>query len=81
MEYKKSYACESGKDGCGFILWKTMSGKEVTSIQVQNILQKGKSDLIKGFVSKTGKKFDAYLKLDTDFKVVFEFPEQKNSRK
>ena len=81
VEYKKSYACESGKDGCGFILWKTMSGKEVTSIQVQNILQKGKSDLIKGFVSKTGKKFDAYLKLDTDFKVVFEFPEQKNSRK
>ena len=81
VEYKKFYACESGKDGCGFIIWKTMSGKEITSIQVQNILQKGKSDLIKGFVSKTGKKFDAYLKLDTDFKVVFEFPEQKNSRK
>lgn len=81
VEYKKFYVCESGKDGCGFIIWKTMSGKEITSIQVQNILQKGKSDLIKGFVSKTGKKFDAYLKLDTDFKVVFEFPEQKNSRK
>ena len=81
VEYKKSYACESGKNSCGFILWKTMSGKEIPLIQIQNILQKGKSDLIKGFVSKTGKKFDAYLKLDTDFKVVFEFPEQKNNRK
>ena len=22
MEFPKSYSCESGKDGCGFVIWK-----------------------------------------------------------
>ena len=81
VEYKKFYACESGKDGCGFIVWKTVSGKEITSAQAKKILEKGKSDLIKGFISKTGKNFDAYLKLDTDCKVVFEFPKSNFKKK
>lgn len=81
VEYPKSYSCESGKDGCGFVVWKTISGKEITSAQAKKILEKGKSDLIKGFVSKTGKNFDAYLKLDTDCKVVFEFPKSNFKKK
>ena len=81
VEYKKFYACGSGKDGCGFIVWKTVSGKEITSAQAKKILEKGKSDLIKGFISKTGKNFDAYLKLDTDCKVVFEFPKSNFKKK
>jgi hypothetical protein len=40
---------------------------------MQMLLQNGRSSKIKGFISKNGKPFDAYLKLDDNGKVVFDF--------
>ena len=77
VEWPKSYSCESGKDGCGFIIWKTVAGKTLTKAQVTKLLLKKKTDLIKGFSNKAGKKFDAYLVLKSDFTLGFEFPERK----
>ena len=72
--YPKSYSCESGKNGCGFVIWKTIAGKEITPTQAEKLLTKGTSDMIKGFTSKTGKKFDARLKLNpATFITEFEF--------
>lgn len=79
--YPKSYSCESGKDGCGFVIWKTIAGKEITPTQAEKLLTKGISDIIKGFTSKAGKKFDARLKLNkSTFAVEFEF-DSKGSKK
>jgi len=44
------------------------------------LLTKGKTAVIKGFKSKAGKAFDAGLKLDENYQVVFDFPE-KNAGK
>lgn len=77
FEYPKSFSCESGKDGCGFVVWKTIAGKTITAAQVKKLVEKGKTDLIKGFKSKTGKSFDAYLLLDEGGKTAFEFPNRK----
>lgn len=77
VELPKSYACSSGKNGCGFMIWKTMSGKSVSAAQAKKILEKKKSDLIKGFQSKQGKSFDAYIVLKDDNTVGFEFPPRK----
>lgn len=77
LDYPKTYACESGKDGCGFTIWKTISGKSIPSVQAKKLLDKKKTDLIKGFKGKTGKSFDAYLKLNTEHKVEFEFKSKK----
>ena len=77
LDYPKTYACESGKDGCGFTIWKTISGKSIPSAQAKKLLDKKKTDLIKGFKGKTGKSFDAYLKLNTEHKVEFEFKSKK----
>ncbi len=72
--YPKSYSCESGKDGCGFVIWKTIAGKEITPTQAEKLLTKGKTDIIKGFTSKAGKPFDARLKLNkSTFAIKFEF--------
>lgn len=72
--YPKSYSCESGKDGCGFVIWKTVAGKEISLAQAEKLLTKGKTDLIKGFTSKAGKPFDAHLKLNkSTFAIEFEF--------
>ncbi|MCB5855941.1 topoisomerase C-terminal repeat-containing protein [Flavonifractor plautii] len=72
--YPKSYSCESGKGGCGFTIWKSIAQKSITEAQVKKLLATGRSSLIKGFVSKAGKNFDAYLILKDDHQVGFEFP-------
>ena len=78
MEFPKSYSCESGKDGCGFVIWKSISDKSISAAQAKNLLEKRKTDLIKGFTSKkTGNRFDAFLVLKDDNSVGFEFPPRK----
>ena len=77
VEYPKSFSCESGKDGCGFVIWKTMASKAISKVQAVKLLEKGKTDLIKGFTSKAGKPFDAYLVLKEDKTVGFDFPPRK----
>ncbi len=44
---------------------------------IRQLLEKGKTELIKGFISKKRKPFDAYLLLDNQGKVTFEFPPRK----
>jgi len=41
------------------------------------LLTNGKTSLIKGFKSKGGKTFDAFLKFDDNYRVIFDFPEKK----
>lgn len=73
VEGKKGYGCSAWKEGCKFVIWKEIAGKKITMRQAQNLLEKGKTDLIKGFKSKKGNSFDAYLVLN-DGKVSFSFP-------
>lgn len=80
MAYPKSYSCESGKNGCGFVIWKNIAGKELSSNQVKKLLDEGKTSLIKGFKGKTGKSFDAYLLLNSEHKTEFEFPKYKRRK-
>jgi DNA topoisomerase-3 len=50
-------------------------GKAIPKEQAQKLLATGKTDLLDGFISKRGRPFSAYLKLE-DGKVGFEFPEK-----
>lgn len=77
VEYPKSFSCESGKGGCGFVIWKTTASKAISKAQAVKLLAKGKTDLIKGFTSKAGKPFDANLVLKEDKTVGFDFPPRK----
>lgn len=73
IEWQKGFSCESGKNGCGFVVWKTIAGKNISAAQAKKLIEKKRTDLIKGFTSKTGNKFDAYLILKDDFSTGFEF--------
>ena len=74
VEYPKSYGCESGKDGCGFVIWKKISGKTIPESAARSLLDYGKSAKLKGFKKKDGSgTFSAYLMLDKEFKVAFKF--------
>lgn len=73
----KAYSCNGGKDGCGFIVWKSIAEKNISAAQAKKLIGKRKTDLIKGFKSRSGKEFNAYLILKDDFSVGYEFDKKK----
>lgn len=73
----KAYSCSGGRDGCGFIIWKTIAGKSISSTQAEKLISSGRTGLIKGFKAKSGNDFDAYLVLRDDKTIGFEFPKRK----
>jgi DNA topoisomerase-3 len=78
---QKAFGCSRWKAGCDFKIWKVIASKTISKTQAKKIIKKGESDLIKGFKSKKGSKFDTVLKLDEDCRVVFSFPERKDTPK
>ena len=77
LQTAKAYSCCGGRDGCGFIIWKTIASKNISVAQAKKLIEKKKTDLIKGFKSKTGKEFNAYIVLKDDFSTAFEFENKK----
>ncbi len=61
------------KTGCNFSIFKTVGNKALSEKQLTDLVVKGKTGKIKGFVGKSGKEFDAKLILNKDFKVEFDF--------
>ena len=78
FDTENSYICErsqTAKSPCKFRLSKTILGRDIPKEQAQKLITTGKTDLIDGFISKRGRPFSAYLKLE-DGKVGFAFPEK-----
>lgn len=76
IEGKMAFGCSGYKEGCKFVIWKTISGKKITSANAKKLLEKGQTSVIKGFTSKnSGKSFDAALIFDANHKVIFSFPQ------
>ena len=75
------YCCENykGKEGgCTFALPGKICDKTLTDKQIQDLVMKKKTGLIKGFKSKSGKNFDAFLAFK-DNKIQFDFPAPEES--
>lgn len=73
IENKKAYGCSGWREGCKFVIWKRIAGKKISQAQAKKIIERGRSDLIKGFESKKGNKFDAYLQSENG-EIKFDFP-------
>ncbi len=72
-DFPKSYSCSRWKEGCQFTIWKVVAKKKLSESQVKKLMTDKKTDLIKGFKSKAGKPFEAYLTMNKEGKVEFEF--------
>jgi DNA topoisomerase III len=64
IEQEKSYRCSGWRSGCKFAIWKTIAGKRISARTAQALLRRGRSQVLKGFKAKSGRAFDARLKLD-----------------
>ncbi|MCI5621185.1 MAG: DNA topoisomerase [Lachnospiraceae bacterium] len=63
------------EDSCRFSIGK-IAGVKLKDSQIKQLLLTKKTDPIAGFVSKSGKKFEAPLKLTEDGRIQFDFPER-----
>lgn len=72
-DFPKSFSCSRWREGCGFTIWKVVANKKLSDSQIKSLVTSRKTDLIKGFKSKAGKPFEAYLILNKEGKVEFEF--------
>jgi DNA topoisomerase-3 len=76
-----SSVCKCQDESCDFVMFRNCGGKKLSDDIFIELLSEGKTRLIKGFMSKAGKRFDAYLILNSECKVAYEFPERKSGYK
>lgn len=66
METSFGFGCanyrQDDPDSCRFAIG-TMAGKDLNAAQVNELLNQGRTGTIRGFKSKSGKKFDACVAL------------------
>lgn len=72
LKSRYGYACSGYKEGCNFSINAVICKRVISKKNAQMLLETGKTSEIQGFVSKTGKPFNATLKLEND-RVVFDF--------
>lgn len=75
---ERAYACENAiasPKTCTFRISKMILHRDIPKEQVQKLITAGKTDLLPKFISKKGRPFSAYLKLENG-KVGFEFAEK-----
>ncbi len=70
--HEKAAGCSRYKEGCNFVVWRTMAGKKLTDNQIKTLIEKGKTPILKGFKNKSGQPFEASLHYK-DGSVTFEF--------
>ena len=75
IQGEKGYGCSLWRreeGGCRFIIWKTIAGREMGVELVAELLRKGATDRLDGFVSRKGAPFSARLKIEPpDYAVKF----------
>lgn len=69
-----NYSREDAEHSCRFFINQKIAGVKITDSIVKHLIATKKTEVIQGFVSKSGSKFDAPLKLSEDGQVVFDFP-------
>ena len=58
---------------CSWIQFRTVCGVTLSAAELQRLVNDGRTGLIKGMKSKSGKKFDAFIVMDVGCRTAFEF--------
>lgn len=66
---------------CGMPVFKQVAGKLLIDADITDLLTKGKTRTLNGFISKQGKSFSAAIAFDENFNTKFVFAERKTAEK
>lgn len=83
FETPAAFMSESALEGDeknGLRISKIILSKQLTTENIQQLLANRKTELIEGFISKKKRPFDAYLLLNDNGKISFEFPPRKSKK-
>lgn len=83
FETPAGYMSESalaGDEKKGLKIGKIILSREIQPNHIRQLLSDGKTELIQGFISKKRRPFDAYLVLEKNGKISFEFPPRKQQK-
>jgi len=73
IEGEKGYGCIRWRQGCKFVVWKSMSSHTIPVAMIRTLLKDGVTPFIQKFKRRDGTRFDARLKLEDGGKVGFDF--------
>ncbi len=76
--YSKVASCRN--ENCDFHIFRHLCGYQLSESNIKDLLEKRKTAMLKGLVSKAGKKFNARLILKEDLTTTLEF-DTKNKKK
>lgn len=68
-------------ENCNWVQFRNVCGVQIGIADIESLVNKGKTSLIKGMKSKSGKKFDAYIVLNEKAESSFEFEKSKLTKK
>lgn len=68
-------------EACGWLQFRNICGVQLSVGEITNLVNKGKTSLIKGLKSKAGKIFNAYIVMKENGDTTFEFEKSKNFKK
>lgn len=67
-------------ESCNWVQFRNICGVQLSFLDLETLITKGKTNLLKGMTSKSGKKFDAYIEMDKKGETTFTFPEKKKRK-
>jgi DNA topoisomerase-1 len=72
---KDFFGCDQYREGCTFSVNVVIAKKKLTDKQIETLVTKGKTPLIKGFTNSHGRPFDAFLSCNeaTNWRTKFQF--------
>lgn len=65
---------------CNWVQFRNICGIQLSFLDLETLIAKGRTNLIKSMTSKSGKKFDAYIEMDEKGETSFTFPEKKKNK-
>lgn len=65
---------------CNWVQFRNVCGVQISIADIENLVNKSKTSLIKGMKSKAGTKFDAYIVLNEQAESSFEFEKKKSNK-
>lgn len=68
-------------EGCGWLQFRTVCGVTLGLTDIESLVTKGKTNLIKGMKSNSGNKFNAYIVMNDKGETPFEFEKRKPKKK
>ena len=68
-------------EGCNWFQFRNVCGVYLTIAEIENLISKNRTSLLKGMKSKSGKKFDAYIVMNNRGETAFEFGSNRYKKK